>query len=156
MPHPRLTSELEQELGAIAVSAGCELVQAEFKGGVLRLFIDREGGVTLADCELVSRQASAVLDVAEFAPGSYTLEVSSPGLDRRFYRNADWARFVGKLVRVGFRTDEGSRRTVVGRLDAFVEGDETTAVATVTERERSERLEIPLGRVTSARLEPEF
>jgi hypothetical protein len=79
------------ELAAIAESVGCELVRVEFKGGVLRLMLDREPGserlgVSHEDCANVSRQASALLDVVDFGPARYTLEVTSPGLDRPLYR----------------------------------------------------------------------
>ena len=75
-------AEITPEIEQVAQAAGCELVHAELKGGVLRLFVDRPEGVTLADCQLVSRQVSALLDVLDFGTGRYVLEVSSPGLDR--------------------------------------------------------------------------
>src|SRR6185369_3709461 len=76
-------AELQPELEAIAESAGCELVHVEIKGGVLRLFLDKPEGITLADCEHVSKLASAYLDVVDFGKSRYVLEVSSPGLDRQ-------------------------------------------------------------------------
>jgi ribosome maturation factor RimP len=143
---------LESELAAIAERAGCELVHAEWKGGVLRLFIDREGGVTLADCEAVSRQTSAQLDVADFGRGRYTLEVSSPGLDRQLHRPADYERFVGRLVRVTHLDAATSRRrTDVGRL-AGRRGD---AVEVVDER-TGDRTIIPLKNISLARLVAEL
>lgn len=120
MAKSAIEPELEQELAAIAASAGCELLRAEFKGGVLRLILDRDGGVRLEDCELVSKQASALLDVADFGRGRYTLEVSSPGLDRELYGPRDYARFAGSRVRVRFQDPEsGKRATLVGRLAEF-------------------------------------
>src|SRR4051795_4542952 len=79
-------AEITPEIEAVAQAAGCELVHAELKGGVLRLFVDKPEGVTLADCEHVSRQVSALLDVLDFGPGRYVLEVSSPGLDRQLFK----------------------------------------------------------------------
>ena len=112
--------ELETELAAIAASQGTELLKAEFKGGVLRLILDREGGIRLEDCELVSKMASAFLDVADFGGGRYTLEVSSPGLDRELYGPRDYARFSGSRVRVRFVDPEsGKRATLVGRLAEY-------------------------------------
>jgi ribosome maturation factor RimP len=124
--------EIEPELAEIAAAAGCELLHAEWKGGVLRLILDRPaaagedqdpgraGGVSLGDCEHVAKQASALLDVLDFGGGRYVLEVSSPGLDRQLYRPSDYRRFRGRLVRVTYETagPEGrpSRRTVVARL----------------------------------------
>jgi ribosome maturation factor RimP len=123
MAGDRLNPELEEELAAIAGAHGCELIHAEFLGGTLRLFLDRPEGVRLEDCEAVSRDASALLDVADFGRGRYTLEVSSPGLDRRLYGPRDYERFTGRRVRVRFVDPEtGLRATVVGRLAAYRPG----------------------------------
>ena len=85
--NPSRIEQITPEIEQVAQAVGCELVHAELKGGVLRLFVDRpEGGVTLADCQLVSKQVSALLDVLDFGTGRYVLEVSSPGLDRQLYR----------------------------------------------------------------------
>lgn len=112
--------ELALELAEIAAAQDCELLRAEFQGGVLRLILDREGGVRLEDCEAVSKQASAVLDVSNFGRGRYTLEVSSPGLERELYGPRDYARFTGSRVRVRFvNPGTGKRATVVGRLAEF-------------------------------------
>ena len=152
--------ELRPELEQIADSAGCELVHAELKGAVLRLFIDRPEGVTLADCEHVSRQVSAFLDVVDFGPGRYVLEVSSPGLDRQLYRARDWERFVGRRVRVTMGDPAtGKKRTVVARLDAFdrPEGvSDEDARAVLVEEPKGERTEVRLRDVRQARLEIEL
>jgi ribosome maturation factor RimP len=117
---PELRTEFEQ----IATASGCELVQAEIKGNILRIVLDRpEGGVTLADCQHVSKQVSALLDVADFGSSRYVLEVSSPGLDRELYGPRDYARFVGKLVRVTIQEPETrTKRTVVARLEEYRPG----------------------------------
>ncbi len=147
--------DLEREIGAVAESAGCELVHAEFKGGTLRLFIDRPEGVTLADCERVSKQVSALLDVLDFGTGRYLLEVSSPGLDRQLYRARDYQRFVGSKVRVTW-FEAGARRTVVGRLTAF----DPAGVGAATVAEEGDpggaAHVIPLDAVATARLEIEI
>lgn len=120
-----IDSELENELSAVAEQAGCELVHAEYKGGNLRVFIDRpEGGVTIDDCQTVSKQLSALLDVHDFGRKRYILEVSSPGLDRQLYRPRDYQRFTGHRVRVTFLEDAGEaggrhKKTVTGRLASF-------------------------------------
>jgi len=120
MPKNAIDPELERELAAIAASQGTELLKAEYQGGALRLILDREGGVRLEDCELVSKLASAFLDVADFGRGRYTLEVSSPGLDRELYGPRDYARFSGSKVRVRFVDPEsGKRATLVGRLAEY-------------------------------------
>ena len=155
----KIEPDLMEELESLAAASGCELVHCEFKGGVFRLFIDRPEGVTLEHCELVSRQASALLDVAGFGPSRYTLEVSSPGLDRQLYRPRDYRRFTGRLVRVTFRPEgeEARRRTVVGRLEALAgDDDAATVILRVSEVEGEEPLAIPLASVQTARLEIEL
>lgn len=147
--------DLERELAAVAESTGCELVHAEFRGGTLRLFIDRPEGVTLADCERVSKQVSALLDVLDFGTGRYLLEVSSPGLDRQLYRARDYQRFVGSKVRVTW-FEAGAKRTVVGRLTAFDPAG--GGAATVAEEGGADEAThvIPLDAVATARLEIEI
>lgn len=162
---PRIGPELWGELESIADAGGCELVHAEFRGGTLRLTIDRpespdgeRQGVTLADCEHVSKQVSAFLDVLDFGRERYLLEVSSPGLDRQLYRPRDYQRFVGSQVRVTFlEPDGGKKRTVVGRLEemrpagpAGAEGEITVAT------EGGETLDLPLPSIQVARLEIEL
>lgn len=152
---PDIMAELEEQFAEAARQAGCELLQSEFKGGILRLVLDREGGVDLSHCETVSKQVSALLDVAEFDPGRYTLEVSSPGLDRQLYRPSDYARFAGERVRVTWREpDMPNRRTVVGRLERYDEGE--PAAIELLEEERQERLRVRLEDIQIARLAPDF
>jgi ribosome maturation factor RimP len=149
-----LDAELVAELEQIAAAAGCQLENAEWKGGVLRLVLDRpEGGVGLSDCEQVSKQVSALLDVVDFGKNRYTLEVSSPGLDRQLYRPRDYARFTGRLARVTYRVPEsGAKRTVVGRLEEFHPEREEVVLAA----ERGERLLLHLHDIETARLEIEL
>ena len=145
---------LATELAEIAGGLGCELVHVEFKGGVLRLVIDREpGGVSHEDCALMSRQASALLDVVDFGPARYTLEVSSPGLDRQLYQPADYGRFAGRLARVTLQPPGQRKRTVVVRLQGFDPAD--GGRVTVTD-EKGETQVIPLAQVLKARLEIEI
>ena len=130
---------------------GMELVQVEVKrepgGAIVRLFIDKLGGVTLDDCSRVSRQLSAQLDVDDPFEHRYTLEVSSPGLDRPLYGPRDYERFAGRMVRVtAYEPIDGQRR-FVGRLLGLVEG--TVRLLLSGEREVS----IPLEGVAKARLE---
>src|SRR5215471_3235762 len=101
-----LSDKTTREIEAIAEEKGCRLLAVETAGAgrftVLRLVLERAGGdpVTVEDCELVSRDASAVLDASDEIAHRYTLEVSSAGLDRRLYSLEDAQRFVGKKVRV--------------------------------------------------------
>jgi ribosome maturation factor RimP len=150
MPKNAIEPELERELAAIAAAAGCELLRAEFQGGTLRLILDREGGVRLEDCELVSKQASAFLDVADFGRGRYTLEVSSPGLDRELYGPRDYARFSGSRVRVRFVDPEsGKRVTLTGVLAEY---SAERGEIRLTELERGAERTIRLGDVQLAKL----
>ena len=110
----------------VAVAEGMELVDVEFVGrgrnSVLRIFLDKPGGITLGDCELVSGQVGAILDVEDFLPTSYTLEVSSPGLDRRLVKPADYARFAGKPVKLVLKAPRDGRRRFRGWLRGVQEG----------------------------------
>lgn len=147
---------LEGEIAAIAQARGCELYHLEFKGGVLRIFLDRpQGGVSIADCEVVSKQASALLDVVDFGDRSYTLEVSSPGLDRQLYRPRDYERFQGSRVRVTFHTDAGDKKTVVGRLAAYRPAGGGEIDLADTDRDGSITT-LPLDSIKTARLEIEL
>ena len=108
---------------------GYELVDLEYAPGrahaVLRVFIDRAEGVGLDDCERVSHELAALLDVEDPVPSAYTLEVSSPGLDRVLRTPAHFQRFVGERVRVELRNPRDGRRRYTGRLAALnVEGIE--------------------------------
>jgi ribosome maturation factor RimP len=146
-----LSQTIEGELRRIAEGEGCELLEIEFHGSLLRFTIDHPDGVTLEHCESFSKQASTVLDLEDFGSRSYVLEVSSPGLDRKLYGPRDYERFKGRLVRMTFRLPEtGRRRTVVGALEGF---SERAGVVTVRDRENGEQLEVPLRTVTVARLE---
>lgn len=149
-----IEASVEEELGGLAASFGCELVHAEFAGGTLRLFIDREGGVTLEDCATMSRQASALLDVLDFGKGRYVLEVSSPGLDRELYKDRDWERFCGSRIKATFvdpRT--GKKRTSLVLLERF---DGAGRCAHLLDEERDERVEVKLDQVVKARLHVEI
>src|SRR5579872_530142 len=88
----------------VAASEGLHLIDVEVKGSnsnaLLRVFIDKPNGVSHADCQLVSEQLSAMLDVEDPFPGRYVLEVSSPGLDRKLTRPSDFVYFAGRRARV--------------------------------------------------------
>ena len=157
---PSRIAEITPELEAVAQAAGCELVHAELKGGVLRLFVDKPEGVTLADCQLVSKQASALLDVLDFGTGRYVLEVSSPGLDRQLYRPQDYDRFAGRLARVTYEDPEtGKKKTEVARLKGLRRtdgGSEENARVLLEDGRTGEVRELPLNNVKLARLEIEL
>lgn len=134
----------------IAAASGLELVDAEWKGGsrggTLRVFIDKESGVTHADCESVSRQLSAVLDVEDLIPKAYSLEVSSPGLDRKLTKLADFQRFAGRTVKVRVREPLHGSRQVTGRIEGSSE--DAVALRTISGEAREVQLEdIELARL---------
>ena len=143
-----LTDMLEAEVNAL----GYELVELELKlgqrTGLVRLYIDSEAGVTLDDCERVSHQVSALLDVEDPIPGQYNLEVSSPGLDRVLRIPAHFRRFAGERVKleIGEPTPEGRRR-YTGTL---LEAGETGIVMDVD----GERVDIAYDNIAKARLAP--
>ena len=110
----------------VATSERLHLVDVELKGGstnaLLRVYIDKAGGITHADCQLVSEQLSALLDVEDPFPGRYVLEVSSPGLDRKLTKASDYAYFVGRRARLVLREAVGDQTVWEGRLAGFENG----------------------------------
>jgi ribosome maturation factor RimP len=146
---------VRQLLDPILESMGLSLWDLEFhKQGpqwLLRIFIDREsGGVTLSDCETVSRDLSAALDVEDIILHAYTLEVSSPGLDRTLSKPEHFVRFTGSMVRMKTYQPINGQKVFRGRLLGLV--DDTVKV----ELETGAVLEIPLTGITKASLEVEF
>ncbi|NOZ24788.1 MAG: ribosome maturation factor RimP [Nitrospirae bacterium] len=142
------------ELAREAVeTAGVDLDDVELLGQtgrmIVRVIIDSEHGVGIKDCERVSRQLEALLDVEDPIPGSYTLEVTTPGLDRPLRSIEDFERFKGKLARVVTSERVDNQTFFVGRIKS-VEGD--TIVLELDNRE----VEIPYKIVSKARLEIEF
>jgi ribosome maturation factor RimP len=128
----RLSALIEPLLGRL----GYELVELEYAPGraraVVRLFIDREGGVALEDCERVSREVAALLDVEDPIPCAYTLEVSSPGFDRLLRTQAHFGRFVGSRVFVELKEPRAGRRRYTGKLLTV----DDTGIALEVDRER--------------------
>ncbi|MGH9355404.1 MAG: ribosome maturation factor RimP [Terriglobia bacterium] len=104
----------------VTASEGLTLVDVELKGGrlnqLLRIYIDKLQGVSHADCAAVSEQVSAMLDVEDLFPGPYTLEVSSPGLDRKLVKASDYRIFKGRLARLVLRGTADAQKVLEGRL----------------------------------------
>ncbi len=96
---------------------------AQGRHSLLRIYIDAEQGITVDDCAAVSRQVSAILDVEDPIPGEYTLEVSSPGMERPLFRIEQYEQFVGSTVSIRLRTPFEGRRNFTGVLKAVEEGD---------------------------------
>ena len=143
----RLIELIEPPLAAL----GFELADLDAhlgRRGLLRLFIDREQGVTLEDCERVSEQLGAWLDVEDPLPGSYVLEVSSPGFDRRLRTLAHFARFAGQRAKVELRDARGGRRKLTGRIASTEPGHVVMEVD-------GEVWRVPLNDIAVARLAPQ-
>src|SRR5262249_51666951 len=121
-----VVSRIEEIAERVARSEGMEIVEVELKGGgrnqLLRISIDKPQGVTHADCELISQQVGTILDVEDVVPGHYTLEVSSPGVERKLLKPRDFERFQGKKVRIALHEPMENQRNWEGTLAAFSEG----------------------------------
>jgi ribosome maturation factor RimP len=117
----------------LAASLEMEIVLVEIKGGgnrpVVRAYIDRPGGVALEDCERFSKRFSVLLDVEDSIPFSYTLEVSSPGLDRPLVKEGDYLRFAGSKARVRTRCPIEGQRNFRGKILGAVQGRVALEVA---------------------------
>ncbi len=152
-----LPGRVEEEIEKIVSSEGLELVHVEYRkqgrAYLLRIDIDKEGGVMLADCELVSHQLSAFLDVEDVVPGEYELQVSSPGLDRKFYKESDYRKFIGRLVRVKTSKPIRGLHVIVGRLKEF---DGKQIVVTDAQVKRDPDYVVPLVDIKETRLEVEI
>lgn len=126
----------EKLLLPIMERTGFELVDVEYvKEGsnyYLRAYIDKEGGITIDDCELVSRELSDLLDAEDFIPEAYFLEVSSPGLGRQLKKDKDFARSIGEDVEVKLYKPLDKKKEFEGVLEGF---DEETVVLRLSETE---------------------
>jgi ribosome maturation factor RimP len=151
----------------VAQSSGLEVVDVELQGGgkarMLRIYIDKPGGVTHEDCSNFSREISTIFDVEDAVPGgTYLLEVSSPGLDRKLSKAADYERFTGSLVKLMTHDPVNGNRYFEGRLKALHEGRlrlELTGRKKSKKHEAVEHgteVEIDLANVEKANLIPEF
>ena len=160
LPQVVLTSSMDQ--GSVserikylaeqtAIDHGLELVHVEVAGPeghpIVRVFIDKPGGVTHEDCAEVSLQLGTVLDVEDFIHSAYTLEVSSPGIERGLYQRADYERFAGDRAKIKARAPVNGQRNFRGRI-VGVEGDEV-----IFDDRTSGRTMIPLESIAKANLE---
>ena len=152
-----LPERVETQIEKIVTSEGLELVHVEYRkqgrSYLLRVDIDREGGVNLEDCENIAHQVSAWLDVEDPVPGEYELQVSSPGLDRKFYKESDYQKFMGRLVRVKTSKPVRGLHVIVGRLEQY---DGRNIVVVDARVKKDPNYEIPLADIKEARLEVEI
>jgi len=144
--------KLRELVESTVEAMACEPVGVEYhtagRHSLLRVYIDKPDGVTIDDCADVSRQLSAVLDVEDPISGQYTLEVSSPGLDRPLYREADFERFTGRDVKIRTMAPIEGRKRFNGRLLGIEDG------RVVIEME-GERVSLELDSIHDARLVPD-
>jgi len=145
-------AERVQELAEqVAIDHGLELVHAEVAGPenkpIVRIFIDKPQGVTHEDCSEVSMHLGTILDVEDFIHASYTLEVSSPGLERGLYKRADFERFAGSNAKLKARLPINGQRNFRGRI-VGVEGNDV-----LVEDRTSGHVRVPLDTITKANLE---
>jgi ribosome maturation factor RimP len=162
----------------VAASSGLEVVDVEFRGSgqarMLRVFLDKPGaaggdplaGVTHGDCANFSREFGTILDVEDAMLGSYTLEVSSPGLDRKLTKPKEFERFVGSRMRVMTRNPLNNNRHFEGRLESFNNGRLTLDVSVASKKSRKkmgatgveegQKIGIEFANVEKANLVPEI
>src|SRR5215469_725689 len=154
----------------VASSSGLELVDVEFCGGgksrMLRITIDKPEGVTHEDCANVSREVGTILDIEDAVPGSYLLEVTSPGLDRELSRPVEFERFVGSLIRLTTREPVNGNRHLEGRLESAHQGRITLSLQHRQGKGKGKRqqqaaaeaprVEVELANVEKANLVPEI
>jgi ribosome maturation factor RimP len=149
-----VVSKIEEIVQRVAASDGIEVVEVEFKGSggnqLLRISIDKPQGVSHADCEMISHQVGTILDVEDIVPGHYTLEVSSPGVERKLLKPTVYIRFQGKKAKIVLRQPVENQRHWEGKLAGLEE-------STVSLEVGADRvLRFPLSQVERANLKFEW
>jgi ribosome maturation factor RimP len=151
----KIDQAVQNQLAALAADEGLELLAAEVVGSgpktILRLVVDGPDGASLEKCASVSRQASAILDVEEPIDHQYTLEVSSPGLDRKLYKPGDFERFAGSRVKIRMKPTYREHRAVVGELVGMTDAGLVRLVV-----ENGHEVNLPYDEVFEARLEVDW
>jgi ribosome maturation factor RimP len=155
MSREEVTAKVLEIAERVGTSEGLEIVEVQMLGGgaarLLRIFIDKPEGVTHADCEMVSQNVGALLDAEDVIPGAhYTLEVSSPGVERKLTKPKDFERFVGKKIKVALREPLENQRHYMGMLTGFAEGILTL------EPSPGKIVQVPLDQVEKANLKFEW
>lgn len=158
----QLTEQIEQLVQPLLEDLGFELVDLEYqreqRGWILRLFLDKEGGITLDDCADASREISSLLDVEDLIATAYTLEVSSPGIERSLKKASDFSRFSGETIKVKtFSALDPAqtgkpRRTFVGTLTGC-DGDK---VMMTLQEGKTKDVQIALQDIEKANLKIDF
>ncbi len=145
-------AQLNKMFGPVVEGLGYEFVGLEYKSGskpvILRIFIDHENGITVDDCAATSRQISAVLDVEDPISSEYTLEVSSPGLDRPLFTAEHYQQFLGTIIKCKLRMPFNGRRNFTGKL---LEADENKIVLSID----NESVELFIDDIEKANIVPQ-
>jgi ribosome maturation factor RimP len=145
--------ELETLLAPVVEDLGCELWACEYivqgRYSTLRIYIDKSEGISIDDCERVSREVSILLDVQLPITGQYTLEVSSPGLDRPLFKDTHFQRYLGSRVAIKVRNPIEKRRKFLGEL---IEVQSRDGSSFITVSENNEQVTIPLMDIVKANL----
>ena len=145
--------QIEPILDKKLASMGLNLYELKFiragKYSILRVFIDKEGGITVKDCEKASHEISTVLDVENFYNKKYTLEVSSPGIDRLLVSERDFKRVVGKNIRLRLKEADKKNKTVSGKLIACQDGCLTMVI-------NNDNKQVPVSNILSGKIEITF
>ena len=148
-----LLQQIHQTIEPILQSQGLELIDVEYKreaqGWVLRVYLDREGGITVEDCAEASRELGAILEVRDLIPNRYVLEVSSPGLTRPLKKPEDFDKYQNRSVKIKLSTPLEGRRNFKGKLLGLREDK----VCLESERQV---FEIPIQNIAKANLELDF
>src|SRR4029453_10441477 len=151
MGNESIAARVQEIAEQVAIDHGLELVHAEVAGPenkpIVRIFIDKPQGVTHEDCSEVSTHLGTILDVEDFIHASYTLEVSSPGLERGLYKRADYERFAGSAATMKTRQPRDGQRNFRGQL-LGVDGTDV-----LFEDRTNGKVRIPLDIITKANLE---
>ncbi len=157
----QVTEQIEKLIQPLLEDLGCELVDLEYqreqRGWVLRFFLDKVGGINLDDCAMASREISSLLDVENVITTAYSLEVSSPGIERPLKKPEDFKRFSGQLAKIktldSIDPDASgkNRKTFIGTLSGL-EGDDILLILKNT----TDAIRIPLQQIDKANLKHEF
>ena len=154
MSRQTTVGRVEEIAAEVGRSQNVEIVDVELKGTgrnqLLRIFIDKPGGVTHGDCEALSDAVGAVLDAEDAVPGHYTLEVSSPGVERKLKKLTDFSRFAGQKARLVIRDGEEKNQFVEGTLGG-TEGEDV-----LVETANGERLRVAFASISRANLKFEW
>jgi ribosome maturation factor RimP len=151
MNKENVTKKIQQIAERETEENGLELVQVELIGAdgnlTVRIFIDKEGGVTHEDCSRMSFRLGEIMDAEDFVPSAYTLEVSSPGIERELYKLKDYVRFAGSLAKMKTRREVGGQRNFRGRIIG-VENEDV-----IFEDKTSGQVKVPFADIKTTKLE---